>query len=117
VLKVEREEANSAGDGRRRRLPPEAAGNHQMKNEKQLALRLEHDAFAQRRRPTIARPSIADSGGATDRSRNGTGEAYAHHAFPDDARFQRAQVEEDVRQFGHRLEKKTVSIFRDWLEN
>ena len=114
---VPSEEANFSGDGRTRRLPPEAAGNHQMKNEEQLALGLEHDAFPQ--------PTQADNLAAFDRrqrrgdrpQQEGIGEPHAGHTFTEDARLQCTQVEEDVRQFGHGFEKENRSIFRDWLEN
>ena len=47
VLEVEREQTELSGNAGARLLPPEAPGDHQMKDEKQLALDLEDDPLAE----------------------------------------------------------------------
>src|SRR5436190_453025 len=96
VLEIERKEANLSGDLASPVPPPESTRDHEMEDEKQLALGLEHNPLAQ----TVE----VDDDAAIDRrqwrfdrsEQKRCGESVAGDAASDNSRAKRMQVEQYV---------------------
>ena len=103
VIEVDRQQADLAWDFAARGLPAETAGNHQVKDQEQLAFTFQHDAFAEAMErdnlPPFDRRKRRIDRSKQERAR----EPDAGDALPDDARRQRVEIEQDVREFRHRL--------------
>ncbi len=99
--KIERRDRGAASDLRAALSPVEPAGHHQVEDEEETALQLEDDAFSE---PPEAQH--ATSLGARQRRRDGAQEKRAAEPdrlepLPDDARLERREIGEDVRQLRH----------------
>ena len=102
VVEIERQQTDLAGNLRAGRLPAEPPGDHQVKDEEQLAFGLDHDALAEPMQGDDVRPSTAGSGGRWSAAERRSPAGRRAIALPDDARAQRVEVEQDVWQFRHR---------------
>ena len=87
---LERGEPDFARDGRATRPPAQAAGDHQMEHEEELALERDHDALAE--------PARGDDRAQEKRAR----QLDALERVADDACRQALAIELDVGQLGHR---------------
>lgn len=101
--KVDSEEALLAWKLRPGRFPTEAAGDHQVEDQKQLPFQLDRDPLAEpvERRDPAALGRLERRGGRPKGER--TGEPNGRDRVAEDVRPQRMQVQEDVRELGHLL--------------
>jgi len=101
--KVERRKAGLPGDFRTRRAHPEAAGNHEVDDEEEVAVHRPDEALAEA--PQISdRPAVHLVQRRRDRShQERIGDADSFERLLKDARPERVQVELDVRQFRHAI--------------
>ena len=103
VDEVEREEPDFSWNFRATLPPAQPAGDHQMQDEKEVALQLEDDPLAQ----TIQRDncfSVRSRQWRIDRAQEKRrGQPDAFDSMPDDARGKRVQVEQDVGKLRHSL--------------
>jgi len=98
---VEGGEADLAPQLRARRLPVEPAGDHEVQDEKEIALQPDDDALAE-----ATEPRDAPARGRRERridgaEQEGIREAHALQTRAGDARFERFDVDDDVGQLGH----------------
>ena len=101
MLEVEREQADFARHSRAGRLPSETPGNHEVKDEKQLLLHLERNAFP---KPVqIGDEAPFDRGQRwIDRAKQeGRHEPNSLDPLPYDSGSKRVEIKEDVWQLGH----------------
>jgi AsmA-like protein len=101
ILKVECEQADFAGDRGADRLPSKTPRDHQVEDEKQFAVRFNDHAFAQS--PQTDHPASFDGGQrwVHGPQQKRARQPYRRHTPPDDARFQRSEVQKNVWEFGH----------------
>ena len=84
------------------RQPAQAAGDHQVDDEEEVAVERHDDALAEATHVDDALPSASPIGGIAVRSTNGLTMPHAHAAARRDARVQRFAVDDDVGQLRHR---------------
>jgi hypothetical protein len=112
VREVHGQEADLAGHLAAWRFPLEAAGNHQVEHQEDVLVELHHEALAQSMQRNDM-PTDCRIEGRIDRpQQERAGETHPLDSLADHARTERGDVEEDVRQLGHRLGLSSLECSR-----
>jgi len=85
------------------RVPVQSSGNHQMKNEPEVAFEADADAFAEAAQLQDLFTGGFGEGRVCGAQEKRTDNANGFECLPEDARFESLDVNGDVREFGHAI--------------
>ena len=83
------------------RAPVQAAGNHQMKDQPEIVVEADGDAFADATKFADGEAVDGGDGGLRGAEKKQAGDADALERLVEDARFEGGEIGGDVGEFGH----------------
>jgi hypothetical protein len=101
---VECKKANLARNRGARQLPSEPPGNHQVEDQKRMAIHLEHDSLAQAAQRHNPATSDRIERRIDGTEQKGGRQPHVLNRVTDDARAKRVQIQLDVWEFRHALD-------------